>query len=122
MSDPNFLKNVVTFGRLGKDKMNEETIEFLLPYMELENFQPSVAKNASAAAEGLCIWVPTMTHYHEASKIVKPKLEALTIAEDQMKAANEALHAAEDRLRACQERLTELQALFEAQMAEKKRI
>lgn len=47
-----------------------------------------VAKNASAAAEGLCTWVQAMKFYHEASKIVKPKLEALAIAEGQMDAAN----------------------------------
>lgn len=47
-----------------------------------------VAKNASAAAEGLCTWVRAMKFYHEASKIVKPKLEALAIAEGQMDAAN----------------------------------
>lgn len=49
---------------------------------------PQVAKNASAAAEGLCTWVRAMKFYHEASKIVKPKLEALAIAEGQMDAAN----------------------------------
>jgi hypothetical protein len=27
---------------VGKDKINEETIEFLLPYMELENFTSQV--------------------------------------------------------------------------------
>ena len=47
-----------------------------------------MAKNASAAAEGLCTWVRAMKFYHEASKIVKPKLEALAIAEGQMDAAN----------------------------------
>lgn len=47
-----------------------------------------VAKNASAAAEGLCTWVQAMKFYHEASKIVKPKLEALAVAEGQMDAAN----------------------------------
>lgn len=47
-----------------------------------------VAKNASAAAEGLCTWVRAMKFYHEASKIVKPKLEALAVAEGQMDAAN----------------------------------
>lgn len=47
-----------------------------------------MAKNASAAAEGLCTWVRAMKFYHEASKIVKPKLEALAVAEGQMDAAN----------------------------------
>ncbi|CCI47848.1 unnamed protein product [Albugo candida] len=122
LSDSNFLKNVQTFGAVGKDMINEETIELLCPYMELEGFLPSVAKNASLAAEGLCTWVRAMKFYHEASKVVKPKLEALMIAEGQMEAANKALAAAELRLWKCKERLNELQQLFEAQMAEKKRI
>ena len=63
-----------------------------------------------------------MKFYHEASKIVKPKLEALSIAEANLDAANKALLAAEVRLEACQTRLNELQAMFDAQMAEKRRI
>ncbi|KAJ0399007.1 hypothetical protein P43SY_008327 [Pythium insidiosum] len=122
MSDSNFLKNVQTFGAVGKDMINEETIELLTPYLDLEGFQPPVAKNASRAAEGLCTWVQAMKFYHEASKVVKPKLEALSIAEGQMQAANKALAAAEARLSKCKERLNELQAMFEAQMSEKKRI
>ncbi|OQS07437.1 dynein heavy chain [Thraustotheca clavata] len=122
MSDSNFLKNVQTFGAVGKDMINEETIELLCPYMELEGFLPAVAKNASLAAEGLCTWVRAMKFYHEASKVVKPKLEALMIAEGQMEAANKALAAAELRLSKCKERLTELQQMFESQMSEKKRI
>ena len=53
-----------------------------------------VAKNASAAAEGLCTWVRAMKFYHEASKIVKPKLEALAVAEGQMDAANKVTYLA----------------------------
>src|SRR5690348_865063 len=63
-----------------------------------------------------------MKFYHEASKIVKPKLEALSIAEANLEAANKALAAAESRLQACQARLNELQAMFDTQMAEKRRI
>ena len=33
--------------------MNDETIELLSPYLELEGFSPIVARNASKAAEGL---------------------------------------------------------------------
>jgi dynein heavy chain, axonemal len=122
MNQADFLKQVVDFGTYGKDKINEETIEFLCPYIELEGFTAAVAKNASKAAEGLCVWVRAMKFYHEASKIVKPKLEALSVAEANLEAANKALAAAESRLSACQARLAELQAMFDAQMAEKKRI
>jgi len=122
LGDTNFLNNVVKFGKEGKDKINEETIELLCPYIDLEGFNPQVAKNASQAAEGLCVWVRAMKFYHEASKIVKPKLEALAIAEAQMEAANKALAAAEARLLACKMRLQELQQMFDNQMAAKKRI
>jgi dynein heavy chain len=122
MSDTGFLKHVQDFGKYEKDLINEETVEFMLPYMELENFTPAVAKNASAAAEGLCTWVRAMKYYHEASKIVKPKLEALGIAEAQMEVANKALAEARKREAACKARLADLQTAFETQMAEKKRI
>lgn len=35
-----------------KDNINDETCELLLPYLELEHFNPAVAKKASNAAEG----------------------------------------------------------------------
>mmetsp|Transcript_15052 Transcript_15052/g.14432 ORF Transcript_15052/g.14432 Transcript_15052/m.14432 type:complete len:1794 (-) Transcript_15052:1278-6659(-) len=122
MNKADFLAQVVEFGTNGKDLINEETIEFMTCYIDLECFTSAVAKNASKAVEGLCTWVRAMKFYHEASKIVKPKLEALSIAEANLEAANRALAAAETRLEACQARLNELQAMFDAQMAEKRRI
>ena len=59
---------------LPQDFINDETIELMAPYLELEGFTPSVARNASRAAEGLCTWCRAMSDYHEASKIVKPKV------------------------------------------------
>lgn len=38
MSNPSFLSNVIEFGKLGKDKINEETVEFLVPYLDIEGF------------------------------------------------------------------------------------
>ena len=122
MNKADFLSQVVEFGNNGKDLINEETIEFMSCYIDLECFTSVVAKNASKAVEGLCTWVRAMKFYHEASKIVKPKLEALTIAEANLAAANKALAAAETRLQACQTRLTELQTMFDLQMSEKRRI
>lgn len=110
------------FGKEGKDNINEETIELLSPYIDLETFTPTVAKNASKAAEGLCTWVRSMKFYHENSKIVKPKLEALKIKEANLEAADKALQAAKTSKAACAARLAELQAMYDAQMAEKKRI
>jgi dynein heavy chain len=88
MSSPNFLSQIVDFGNSGKDLINDETIEFLSVYIDIEHFPPAVAKNASVAAEGLCTYIRAMKYYHETSKVVKPKMEALTIAEGQMVAGD----------------------------------
>lgn len=122
MSNPNFLNQLVDFGSQGKDLMNDETVELLSVYIDIEQFTPAVAKNASIAAEGLCTYVRAMKSYHEASKVVKPKMEALSIAETQMEAANKALVAAEQRLAACNDKLEELQSMFDSQMSKKKAI
>jgi dynein heavy chain len=119
MADTQFLKKIQEFE---KDKMNEETIELLSPYMDLEDFNPKVAKAASAAAEGLCTWVRAMKFYHGASKVVKPKLEALAVAEGKLDVAMRALREAEEKLSACNARLKELKDAFDTQMAAKQRI
>jgi dynein heavy chain len=55
------LKNLFEFSNNDKDNINEETIEFLEPYISLrtpkdeEVFVGPVAKKASAALEGMCV-------------------------------------------------------------------
>lgn len=44
MSNPAFLNNVIEFGKMGKDKINEETIEFLIPYLDIDGFNPQVRR------------------------------------------------------------------------------
>ncbi|CAM9125412.1 unnamed protein product [Ectocarpus sp. 4 AP-2014] len=44
MSNPAFLNNVIDFGKFGKDKINEETIEFLVPYLDIEGFNPQARR------------------------------------------------------------------------------
>ena len=90
------------------------------PYLELEAFVPSVARNASKAAEGLCAWVRAMAMYHHASKVVKPKLEKLALATAKLEEANKQLAVAEESLGVCKAKLDGLQAQFEEKMAEKK--
>ena len=54
--------------------------------------------------------------------MIKPKLEALAVAEGQLAAAEKKLNEASARLDKVNARLGELTATFEAQMAEKTRI
>ena len=109
LADTGFLKGLLLFSATEKDKINEETIELLAPYTELEDFTPGCARNASKAAEGLCTWVRAMGMYHEASKIVKPKLEALNIAAGRLAHAERELQKAVDKLARCKATLDRLQ-------------
>ncbi|CAN0142261.1 unnamed protein product, partial [Pylaiella littoralis] len=122
LSDARFLQSIFAFSQNEKDFINDETVELMAPYLELDGFNPAVARNASKAAEGLCTWCRAMTYYHEASKVVKPKLEALRIAEVKLEDAQKELEAAESKLQDCQDVLTKLQSKFEAQMAKKRAI
>ena len=128
MSDTSFLKHLFHFGTVEKDLINEETIELLEPYMELTCpdgtvcMDPAIARKASVAAEGLCTWAIAMTEYHGASKMIKPKLEALARAQNELQLANKKLEAATERFSVCAATLKGLQDQFEAQMATKLRI
>ena len=69
-----------------------------------------MAKSASSAAEGLCIFAAAMKDYFYASRIVKPKLEALALAEASLNEAAEKLKQAEAKLAEVNAKLGELQA------------
>ena len=43
MGDKDFLKNLILFGEIGKDLINAETCELMMPYIEQEYFTPQVA-------------------------------------------------------------------------------
>jgi dynein heavy chain len=54
LADTRFLFNIQQFSTVEKDFINDETIELLGPYIELRDvFNPTVAKSASNAAEGI---------------------------------------------------------------------
>ena len=119
LSDARFLSSIFQFSRVEKDFINDETVELMMPYLNLEGFTAAAAKNASKAAEGLCTWCRAMQQYHEASKIVKPKLEALAVAGARLEQAEGELFRSEMILKQCQDTLASLQAEFDDQMAVK---
>ncbi|EUD70891.1 hypothetical protein YYG_04015 [Plasmodium vinckei petteri] len=98
MADIRFLNLLFDFSKNEKDNINEETIELLKPYIESHFFKTQIAKKASAAAEGLCKWVGAMAMYHQAAKIVKPKMSYLKIQTGRLEDALKQLEKAEDSL------------------------
>ncbi|PFH32513.1 putative dynein gamma chain, flagellar outer arm [Besnoitia besnoiti] len=119
MADVRFLSILFEFSKNEKDNINDETCELLLPYLELENFNPAVAKKASNAAEGRCKWVGAMVMYHEAAKIVKPKVDYLKIQTARVEVALRQLAEAEEELAQAQAILREINSQFEAAVRSK---
>jgi len=119
MSDIKFLPNLFDFSQNEKDNINDETCELLEPYLSLENFNPAIAKKASNAAEGLCKWVGAMKMYHEAAKIVKPKMDFLKVQTGRLEVAMRELNEAQSELAKAQAVVEDLNKQFEEAMASK---
>ena len=122
LADTRFLQMIINFSTKEKDFINDETVELITPYLLLDGFNPFTARNASRAAEGLCTWCKAMIDYNEASKIVKPKLEALRLAEARLQDAERDLFKAEMRLKTCMDILNNLQLDFDKQLLTKRTI
>ena len=119
LTDIRFLPDLFEFSEKQKDNINDETCELLQPYLSLANFNPAVAKKASGAAEGLCKWVGAMVMYHQAAKIVKPKMDYLKIQGAKLAAAMADLGEAEKELSAAQAVLETLNSSFREAMERK---
>jgi dynein heavy chain len=94
LASMSWLADLLFFADKEKDTLNDEIIELLEPYLRFnENpelhwgpwthavLEPELAGKVSSAARGLCKFVGALSGYYGASKIVKPKMEALTVAE-----------------------------------------
>lgn len=122
LADPRFLPNLSLFNKVQKEHMNEETVEFLAPYLALDGFTPLVARGASKACEQLCAWVRAMLSWFDATKAVKPRLEALRVAEAALADERLVLDAANAKLEVCADILTKLREDFEVGLARKKQL
>ena len=122
MVEAGFVNLLLEFSVLQKDKINEETMEFLEPYLLCPDFNSERAKSVASAAEGLCKWVRAMASYHEASLIVGPKLEQLQVKSDAFASAMEKLNAAKASSQKAQDEVDRLQDQFSKTMAEKARL
>ena len=116
MADIGFLPSINAFD---KDMTNDETVELLYPYMSHPDFTPDDAKKVALALAGLCTWARAMTLYVDIAKVVKPKMEALKVAEGKLKSANAKLAKAQGELDAVAAELAKMQAQFDEALAHK---
>lgn len=115
IGQPGFIDSLL---RLDRDRVSDEDVELLYPYLVAEDFTHEAAKKASGAVGGLCTWVRAMVTYQQVSKEVKPKIAQHKLAEGQLRAAMSKLEAAQAELDECQAAYSPLLPLIRSNSAE----
>jgi len=79
LSDMKFLDHLKDYD---KDNIDPKVIDNIRKNFEThDDFNPEIAKGASAAAEGMCKWILAMSTYDRVAKVVAPKKLQLAAAE-----------------------------------------
>lgn len=69
MSGSSFLTNLMTFP---KDSINAETVELLMPYQSMEDYNMETAKKVCGSVSGLLGWTTAMAYFYGINKEVLP--------------------------------------------------
>ncbi|XP_028415244.1 dynein heavy chain 5, axonemal-like [Dendronephthya gigantea] len=116
MSQGGFLQTLLTFP---KDMINEETVELLAPYLEMEDYTLESAKKVCGDVAGLASWTKAMAFFYGVNKEVLPLKANLAIQEVRLNKATSELNEAQEQLDEKQRELDAVQAKFDEAMREK---
>uniref|UniRef100_A0A8B9MY84 Dynein axonemal heavy chain 8 n=1 Tax=Accipiter nisus TaxID=211598 RepID=A0A8B9MY84_9AVES len=102
-----------------KDSINEETVELLQPYFNMEDYTWEYGKKVCGNVAGLLSWTQAMAIFYAVNKEVLPLKANLAKQEGHLKIANAELAKAQEALGEKQAELDKVQAKFDAAMTEK---
>ena len=116
MSQGGFLQSLQTFP---KDTINEETVELLQPYFQMEDYNMESAKKVCGNVAGLCSWTQAMAYFYGINKEVLPLKANLAVQQVKFDKAQEELAEANATLAEKQKELDAVRALYDEAMAKK---
>ncbi|KAJ7419450.1 dynein heavy chain 8, axonemal [Pitangus sulphuratus] len=115
MSGP-FLSNLQNFAR---DTINDETVELVQPYFEMEDYTLMHGKKVCGNVAGLLSWTQAMVVFYGVNREVLPLKANVAKQEGRLKIANAEKEKAQAELDEKQAELDKVQAKFDAAMKEK---
>ncbi|XP_050507714.1 dynein axonemal heavy chain 5 [Diabrotica virgifera virgifera] len=105
-----------------KDIINNEMVDLLQPYFEMEDYNMDTAKRVCGDVAGLLSWTKAMAFFHGVNREVLPLKANLTLQEARLKLAMEDLAAAEQQLEEREQSLREVKEQYDAAVMEKQRL